>query len=105
MISQLASYGVFWWFVFITVAFLAARFRRFWIIIVGHVLIAVVVAALDVQWIQAEMHRPGWDGQPDQDFIFVIGMIIRIVLVNTFLLPISVLGWFSRRDQGARPGA
>jgi hypothetical protein len=31
------------------------------------------------------MHRPGWDGQPDQDFVFMIGVLIRIVLINTLL--------------------
>jgi hypothetical protein len=61
-------------------------------IIVGHFLVAVAVAFLDLRWIQSEMHQPGWNGQPDQDFVFMIGVLLRIVLVNTVLLPVSLLG-------------
>jgi len=97
LISQLASYGIVGWLVFVAIAFVAARLGRFWGVIAGHVLIAVIVAVLDLLWIQAQMHRPGWDGQPDQDAVFKIGVLIRVLLVNTFLLPASALGWLSRR--------
>ncbi|SFJ16988.1 hypothetical protein [Planctomicrobium piriforme] len=97
MISQLAIYGVLWWLAFISLAFVAARLGGIGGILAGQVLIAIVVAGLDIQWIQAEMHRPDWDGEPDQDIVFVIGMLIRIVLVNTVLLPVSVCGFLSRK--------
>lgn len=102
MISQLATYGIVWWLALAAIAFVFARLGRFWGIIAGHVLIAVIVAALDEQWIQAEMRRPGWDGQPDRDFVFSIGVVIRVVLVNTLLLPVSALGWLLRRSPAAR---
>jgi hypothetical protein len=101
LISQLASYGILWWLTFAAVAFCLARFGRLWGVIAGHVLIAIIVTALDLQWIQAEMHRPGWNGQPDQDFVFMIGVLVRIVLINTFLLPASVAGWLSRRTAAS----
>lgn len=105
MISQLATYGIVGWMVFATLAFVAARFGRFWGIVAGQVLIALLVAVLDVQWIQAEMHRPSWDAQPDQDFVFTMGVLIRAVLVNTFLLPVSAVGWLSRRSPAVRTAA
>jgi len=97
VISQLATYGVVWWLIFTAVAFIVACLGRFWGIIAGHVLIVIVVVGLDLQWIQAEIHRPGWNGQPDQDFVFIVGVFLRVLFVNTLLLPISVLGWLSRR--------
>ena len=105
MIVQLASYGVLWWLAFVAVALVAARFGRLPGIVAGHMLIAIVVTVLDVQWIQTEMHRPGWNGQPDQDFVFTIGLLIRIILINTFLLPVSALGLLSRRVPRQLPSA
>lgn len=97
LLTQLAAYGVGWWLVFIFTAFLAGRSHRVWAILLGHVLIAAVICTLDVRWIQAGMRRVGWDGQPDQDVIFIIGVLIRIVLVNILLLPVNALGWLLSR--------
>lgn len=102
LISQLATYGIVWWLAFAAIAFVCARLGGFRGIIAGHVLIAILVAELDAQWIQAEIHRPGWDGQPDRDFVFAIGVFVRVVLVNTVLLPVSALGWLSRRSRAER---
>jgi hypothetical protein len=102
LISQLTTYGIIAWLVFITIAFLAAYLSRFWGIIAGHILIALIVAALDLHWIHAEMRKPGWDGQPDQDIVFTIGLLIRIILINTSLLPASALGRLSRRASRTR---
>lgn len=93
MISQLTSYGFLWWMVFILIALSVSLLLRFWGIFVGHFIIAGLVFYLDAQWIQSEMNKPGWDGTPDQDFAFYIGLLIRIVLINIFLLPASGLGW------------
>ncbi len=105
MIWQLATYGIVWWLVFVTIAFFAPWLGRLRGIIAGHVMIAIAIAMLDVRWIQAEMHRPGWDGQPDQDFVFAIGVFIRVVLVNALLFPVSVMGWLTRRAPATRPAA
>ena len=52
----------------------------------------MIVITLDLLWIQSEIHDPDWDGTPDQDFVFIIGVAIRVFLVNTIVLPMSVLG-------------
>jgi hypothetical protein len=96
VITQLASYGIPWWLVFAAVSFSAARVGRFRGVIAGQILIAVIVVALDVQWIQAEMRKPEWNGQPDQDIVFMFGVLFRIVLINTFLLPVNIAGLLSR---------
>lgn len=101
MIVQLAAYGVLWWLVFAGVAFLGARVGRIWGIVAGHFIIAAIILMLDERWLQSAMHSPGWNGIPDQDLVFVFGVLIRVVLVNTFLLPVSALGWMTRRRQQA----
>lgn len=104
--SQLISYGPWPWLLFITVAFGSAYLLRGPGVFLGHLLIAAAVAMLDVQWIQAEMHQPGWAGQPDQDVAFMVGVLLRILLINTTLLPVSILalrlGW-SRPSRDPMP--
>ena len=72
------------------IAFTAARLLRWPGIFLGHLVIAAIVVVLDIRWIQAEMHAPGWNGQPDQDIMFALGAFLRIVLINTVLLPVSL---------------
>ncbi|HYE17658.1 MAG TPA: hypothetical protein VEA69_04395 [Tepidisphaeraceae bacterium] len=97
-ISQLLSYGVGAWILFLTVAMLAAYALRGPGVFLGHIVIAAIVAGLDHHWIRTEMDRPGWNGQPDQDVVFMLGVLIRVVLVNTALLPLSL--WIVRRRRG-----
>ena len=40
------------------------------------------------------MAKPAWDGTPDMDIVFMIGMLFRIVLVTTLL---SIVYFVSRR--------
>jgi hypothetical protein len=99
---QLISYGPWPWLLFITVAFGAAYLLRGPGVFLGHLLIAAAIVVLDLQWIQAEMHQPGWTGQPDQDVVFIIGMLLRILLINTTLLPVSILALRLRRSRPSR---
>ncbi len=61
---------------------------------VGHVVVAGLVLTLDVRWIRSEMEAPGWDGLPDMDAIFYIGVVVRVFLVNAALLPIAFLAMY-----------
>ncbi len=100
--GQLLSYSPVSWAIWIVIAFIAARYFPGWCIPIGHLLVGAIVSFLDVRWIQGEMHKPGWDGVPDQDIVFIHGMLIRIVLINTVLLPVSFLGvWL--RDRKRNP--
>lgn len=99
LLSQLASYSPIVWLAFVAIAFGAGRFLGWGSVIFGHFLVAGLVTFLDVQWIQEEMRRPGWDGLPDMDFVFYIGLLIRIVLINTVLLPLSIIAVRMRVKQ------
>lgn len=73
LISQLWTYSIAWWALFIGITFVCAWIGRVPGIISGELTIAVIIAVLDVRWVRAEMHMPGWNGQPDQDTVFMIG--------------------------------
>ncbi len=98
-LSQLSSYGVLPWLGFVAIAFGCARYGGWLGVIAGHFLVAVLVSILDVQWVQEQMRAPGWDGLPDMDFVFYFGLIVRIVLINSVLLPVSVLAVRFRAHQ------
>ncbi len=90
MLLQLMSYSLLNWMAFISVAVLFAYFGKGLGIIAGHLVIAVLVGVFDVIWIQSIMAHPGWEGDPDQDIVFMLGVLLRIVLVNTALIPLSL---------------
>jgi hypothetical protein len=89
-VSQLFSYGIFAWVVFVAVAFCAARFGGLLGMFAGHVGIAVIVGVLDVRWVTSAMHSPGWDGTPDMDVVFMVGLVLRILVINTLLLAVTI---------------
>jgi hypothetical protein len=97
LISQVLNYGVGFWLAAGCFAFIASRLGHIPGMILGHIVITMIVFGLDVQWVQTEMHRPGWDGLPDQDGVFMIGSVVRIILINMALLPVSVFAMKLRR--------
>src|SRR5204862_8229779 len=83
--SQLTSYGLWPWLLFVAIAFIAAYFLRLRGIILGHILVAIIVVLLDLRWIQSEMHKPGWNGQPDQALVVLIRVVVPLLLRNLAL--------------------
>jgi hypothetical protein len=49
-------------------------------------ILGLVYGVLDVAWIRQEMGRPGWDGAPDQDAVFYVGMLLRVGLGSMLLV-------------------
>ena len=47
--------------------------------------VGIVYGMLDAAWIRSEMAKPDWDGQPDQDAVFVIGMMLRVAVAAMLL--------------------
>jgi hypothetical protein len=97
---QLLSYSALTWLAFAAIATATPYFLRWRWIPVGHLLVALIVYYLDVAWVQEQMKQPDWDGAPDLDIVFWIGLLPRILLINTVLLPFTLLGaWLhSRKD-------
>lgn len=99
MLGELQSYQLLPWSIFISITVGAACFGRGWVIVVGHIPVAVAVLYFDLQWIQAEMHAPDWDGTPDQDIVFMFGVVLRVILINTVLLPLALgVRWIASRN-------
>jgi hypothetical protein len=101
-LGQLFSYSIAEWLLFVVIAFACAWALHGPGIFLGHIITAVAIATFDVQWIQSEMHKPEWNGQPDQDFVFMIGVVIRIILINTVLLPVSYFASRLNRQRKLR---
>jgi hypothetical protein len=97
-LTQLCSYSAVAWSIFVSTTLVAAYFGRGWGIVAAHVAVAFMILWLDVRWIRAEMDAPGWDGVPDIDIVFQIGILLRVVLINTVLMPIALASrWLSLR--------
>jgi len=98
-LSQIVSYPIEVWAGFIVLTFIVARWLDVPGVVLGHILLAIAIVALDVQWVQGEMRRPGWNGQPDADFVFALGVLVRIVLFNSLLLPVSLFALRTKRRR------
>ncbi|WP_037253119.1 MULTISPECIES: hypothetical protein [Rhodopirellula] len=108
LLYQLLSYSLLLWLLFVAITGIASFVGRGWGIMIGHIAIALLVIWLDAQWVQSEIAKPDWDGAPDQDIVFIIGVLIRVVLINAMLLPVaSASRWLSvhRRSIGTQPVA
>lgn len=103
-LAQLTCYGFLWWSVFIAIA--ATTFWRGGCLgmFAGWLAVAVIIVILDAVWIRGEMSSPGWDGIPDQDAIFMLGVLVRVFLVNVLLLPVAMVSsMLSRRTHPSDP--
>lgn len=90
LVLQLFSYH-YEWLVFIGLVAVGSYWFGMPGLFVAHVMVAVCLFWLDNKWLDAQMALPDWDGQIDRDFVFLIGIAIRIVLINTVLLPVGIL--------------
>ena len=61
-------------------------------------LTGALYAWLDHRWVRDAMEHPDWDGTPDQDGVFAIGVLLRIAVVSAMLFSTLVVGfWLSKR--------
>jgi len=98
ILLQLTAYSAINWLLFAAIAFTATWIGRWPVLVIGQIVVAIMILVLDVQWIRLQIHRPGWNGQPDQDIVFMLGVVLRILLINTALLP---LNWIALRCRGS----
>ncbi len=91
---------VFWISLLIAIAFCATRFLGWWGVPVGGFIVSVIYYVGTVQSVTAAMNEPDWDGTPDMDGIFMIGVLMGIVFINTCLLPVTAFGlWLRHRSR------
>ena len=81
-----------WWIAFVGLVFGAARYTPWPFIPLTFLIVAALVFYLNASWIEAEMAKPGWDGSPDLDIVFLIAVLLRIALVSIVLSPVAIFG-------------
>lgn len=102
LFTQPAIYSPIWWGVIVLISFCVARYTRWWCIPIGYLAVAAIIDRVDVAWIHYEMSKPGWDGTPDRDIVFAIGMMVRIGFMSAAMIPVTVVGvWLRRRRTKA----
>jgi hypothetical protein len=101
--SQLTSYSIPSWVVFVAVTYFAARYLPLWGVLVGHLLVGLIVAVLDIHWVQTEATKPDYSRTPDMDIVFHAGVLIRIIAINVILLPVATFGAVVHYFRKANP--
>ena len=101
LLNDICWYG--WlWLGFIAIAFCSARFAGCFGILLGVGLIAIILCVLDIRWIYDEMQNHPGNGR-DADGIFILGLLLRIVIINLLLLPVRLLGLRLFRRRVVKP--
>jgi len=101
LLLMILGYG-WWWAAFVGLVYCAARYTPWPCIPVAFLVVAALVFYLDVRMVEAEMAKPDWDGTPDQDMVFLLGVLLRIVLVSIILSPVALAGLrLKRRGKAA----
>ena len=98
-LHEFGSYSAPTWFAFGVIAFGVARLFPPWCIPIGHLVVAAAIFWLDCSWVRELMLQPEWTGTPDFDIFFATGVLLRILLVNAVLLPLTILGAVFRRRR------
>ena len=64
-------------------------------------LIIVFIPILDVYWMQRIMSMPEWNGIPDIDIVFYMGVLFRIglLLIASSIVAVAVFFLKSRRSN------
>lgn len=86
----LIGYG-YWWVLFVIIAIFLAWLANVRFVAVLFVVIPCIVVWLDINWVKLAMADPSWDGAPDLDAIFMIGLLLRLFLIITVLLVVYSL--------------
>jgi zinc transporter ZupT len=101
LLYSLLGYG-WWWIAFVGLVYCAARYTPWPCIPVAFLIVAALMGYLSVMWVQAEMDKPGWEGSPDMDIVFWLGVLVRFVLGSIILWPAAHIGLrLKRQGSGA----
>ena len=57
--------------------------------------------ASDLHYVSQLISQPEWDGNPDLDITFLVGVIFRTTVINVLLLPTGILGKYFHNKVNA----
>ena len=95
IVLQLLSYPLLNWLLFVAIAFLATYLGGWIGFFVGHFVVDLAVLLLDIDYAMTHAYM-------DMDIVFTMGVMARVVLINSVLLPISALGLLLRKRRKSR---
>jgi|GEM_PF-5346548 hypothetical protein len=84
-----------WWLAFIPIAYCPARYFGWSGVFVGAAVLSLLVVQIDVNWIFDDMRQHPENGR-DAGIVFWFGVLCRISLFKSVLLPFSAIGLLLR---------
>jgi hypothetical protein len=91
------EYEFYYWLVWIPLTYFSARKIGFLGILIAQGAVGFSIIVADLIYIHQIMSKPNWDGVPDMDLIFFLGIIARIFVVNIVLFAVALIGWFVKK--------
>lgn len=86
------EYEFYYWIVWCLVTFFTTKRFGLLGLLVAHLVVFLSIAVSDIYLMSEFMEKPEWDGTPDMDILFFLGIVIRVIIVNICLLPIGLIG-------------
>ena len=98
-ISLIVSHGPYLWAFWLAAAYLVGRWGGLVGVIVGRSVTAAMVVLLDFQILYHEILQGRGSATPGVDWGFIWNTALHVILINTLLLPLNVLGYLAWRKK------
>ena len=95
------GYELYYWLGWLAITVLAAKKCGYLGLFIAHCIIFVSVFASDLRYVSQLMSQPEWDGNPDLDITFLVGVIFRTTVINVLSLPTGILGKYFHNKVNA----
>ena len=86
------EYESYFWIIWCLITFCFAKRLGYLGLFIAHLIVLISIAISDIYLMSEFMKNPEWDGTPDMDILFFLGIIFRVIIINTCLLPIGLIG-------------
>jgi hypothetical protein len=92
--ALIVSHGPYLWALWLVAAFLVGRWGGIVGVVVGRTVTAAMVVLLDFQILYQQIQQGSAAVERGIDWAFVWHTAMHVILINTLLLPLNVLGWW-----------
>ena len=98
LLDHAVEYGLLW-LPMLAIAYCTARYMRWWCIPIGQTAIGVLVLLWAANMANNGAAIMGSNGSNELGVVFLFGVAVRTILINSFLVPVTALGLWQRRIQ------
>src|SRR4051812_28085503 len=103
-VYEISWYGA-WWLAFIAIALVGSRYFGCRGAVIGAIGLTILIYILDSVWISSAIKNHPEHGR-DTDFVFMLGVLLRAVLFNIVLTPVTIFAfWLRKRSRSAQDAA